>query len=172
MCRAFKAILDCGLSCYLFEMVGPAVFTQHHIKENGDGGSPQLLLGNQGHLQNGSHHAGDEADLIVPCRRHRHRHPVIRPLFLFIPHMCSCIMCRVLLSRMLTEFVPHVPDSEANQPSHVPIPEMKREEERDTSVRTDARGSHCTPRPLSMQSFIVFLTMFLYWTYYSGTGSS
>lgn len=38
--------------------------TLHHVKENGDGGFPELDLRGQGDLQNGTHHGGDKFDFV------------------------------------------------------------------------------------------------------------
>lgn len=36
----------------------------HHVEEDGDGGLAQLDLRDEGHLQNGTHHLGNELDLV------------------------------------------------------------------------------------------------------------
>lgn len=41
--------------------------TLHHVKENGDGGFPELYFGGQCDLQNGTHHGGDEFDFVGAC---------------------------------------------------------------------------------------------------------
>ena len=41
------------------------MFTCDHVKEDGNGGPSQLFLRDQSHLQDGTHHAGDEADLVT-----------------------------------------------------------------------------------------------------------
>ena len=38
--------------------------TLQHIKENGDGGFPELHFRGQRDLQNGTHHGGDEFDFM------------------------------------------------------------------------------------------------------------
>ncbi len=49
----------------LFEVSRRVVFTLHHVKEYGDGRSPQLFLRDERHLQDGTHHPGNETDLIL-----------------------------------------------------------------------------------------------------------
>lgn len=39
----------------------------HHIKEDGDGGFPQLWLRNQRDLKNGPHHGRDELHFVGAC---------------------------------------------------------------------------------------------------------
>lgn len=43
------------------------VFTGDHVKEDGNRRPSQLLLWDQSHLQDGTHHAGDETDLVAAC---------------------------------------------------------------------------------------------------------
>ncbi len=50
---------------YLVEVSKVCVFTSDHVEEDGNGGSPQLLLRDQSHLQDGTHHARDETDLVT-----------------------------------------------------------------------------------------------------------
>lgn len=38
--------------------------TLHHVKENGDGGLPELHFWGQSDLQNGTHHGWDEFDFV------------------------------------------------------------------------------------------------------------
>ncbi len=40
------------------------VLTLHHIKEDGDGGFPQLRLGHQSDLQHRPHHGWDELHFV------------------------------------------------------------------------------------------------------------
>lgn len=40
----------------------------HHVKEDGDGGLPQLDLRDECHLQDGAHHFGNELNLVRPLR--------------------------------------------------------------------------------------------------------
>lgn len=48
------------------------VFTGDHVKEDGDCRPSQLLLWDQSHLQDGTHHAGDETDLVAACKVNMH----------------------------------------------------------------------------------------------------
>lgn len=48
------------------------VFTNDHVKEDGYCGPPQLLLWDQSHLQDGTHHARDETDLMAACKINLH----------------------------------------------------------------------------------------------------
>lgn len=41
----------------------------HHVKEDGDGGIPQLYLRNQRHLQDRTHHLWDEFNLVGPLNK-------------------------------------------------------------------------------------------------------
>lgn len=50
---------------YLLEVSRVCVFTGDHVEEDGDGGLPQLFFWDQSHLQDGTHHAGDETDLMA-----------------------------------------------------------------------------------------------------------
>lgn len=52
-------------SLHLVEVSRVLVFTGDHVKEDGNGRPSQLLLGDQSHLQDGTHHAGDETDLVA-----------------------------------------------------------------------------------------------------------
>lgn len=57
------------LSAYPLEASGGVEFTLHHVKEDGDGGFPQLRLWDQGHFQDRPHHLWDELDFMLTCRR-------------------------------------------------------------------------------------------------------
>lgn len=59
-------------SLHLVEVSRVLVFTGDHVKEDGNCGPSQLLLGDQSHLQDGTHHAGDEADLVAACKTNLH----------------------------------------------------------------------------------------------------
>lgn len=52
-------------SLHLVEVSRVLVFTGDHVKEDGNGRPSQLLLWDQSHLQDGTHHAGDETDLVA-----------------------------------------------------------------------------------------------------------
>lgn len=54
---------------YLFESSTPLIFAQHHVEEDWDGGFSELSLGDKCHLQYRSHHAWDEADFVLACKR-------------------------------------------------------------------------------------------------------
>lgn len=40
----------------------------HHVEEDGNGGLPQLDLGDERHLQDGTHHLRDEFILVRPLK--------------------------------------------------------------------------------------------------------
>lgn len=98
----------------LFEVSGVVVFTLHHVKEYGDGCSPQLFLRDERHLQDRTHHPGNETDLIHTLKLWKW----ISIDFIFIMQVSLCMS--------LTELVPHVSDSKTNQPPHVPVSEWKK----------------------------------------------
>lgn len=50
---------------YLVEVSTVCIFTSDHVEEDGNGGPSQFLLWNQSHLQDGSHHARYETDLVT-----------------------------------------------------------------------------------------------------------
>lgn len=61
----------CMYGCkYLVEVSRVWIFTSDHVEEDGNGGPPQLLLWDQSHLQDGTHHARDEADLVTAWKKH------------------------------------------------------------------------------------------------------
>lgn len=57
---------------YLVEVSRVGMFTSDHVKEDGNGGPSQLLLWDQSHLQDGTHHAGDETDLVTAYKTKLH----------------------------------------------------------------------------------------------------
>lgn len=50
---------------YLVEISIVCMFTGDHVKEDGNGGPSQLLLWDQSHLQDRTHHARYETDLVA-----------------------------------------------------------------------------------------------------------
>lgn len=59
-------------SLHLVEVSGVLVFACDHVKEDGNCGPSQLLLWDQSHLQDGTHHARDETDLMAACKMNLH----------------------------------------------------------------------------------------------------
>lgn len=57
---------------YLVKVSRVGMFTSDHVKEDGNGGPSQLLLRDQSHLQDGTHHAGDETDLVTAYKTKLH----------------------------------------------------------------------------------------------------
>lgn len=59
-------LIACVLICvYLAEVSKTCMFTGDHIKEDRNSGPSQLFLWDQSHLQDGTHHAGDETDFMT-----------------------------------------------------------------------------------------------------------
>lgn len=50
---------------YLVKVPRVCMFTSDHVKEDGDGGSSQFLFRDQCHLQDGTHYARYETDLVA-----------------------------------------------------------------------------------------------------------
>lgn len=50
---------------YLVEVSRVCIFTSDHVEEDGNGGPSQLFLRDQSHLQDGTHHARYETDLVT-----------------------------------------------------------------------------------------------------------
>lgn len=50
---------------YLVEVSRVCIFTSDHVEEDGNRGPSQLLLRDQSHLQDGTHHARYETDLVT-----------------------------------------------------------------------------------------------------------